>query len=60
MEDPEYLVLELLNSCIGTRIIGIYEEDYAVFLYLSDGQKISISVLEDGGFVIDVQPELLH
>jgi len=60
MEDTEYPVLELLKSCIGVSITGIHEEDYAVFLYLSDGQRISISTLDDGGFIIDVQPELLH
>lgn len=60
MEDVDDPVTEMLKSCINTRIIGIHEEEYEVFLYLSDGQRISIAGLEDGGFVIDVQPELLH
>ena len=51
---------ETLKSCINSNIIEVEEDDHAVYLYLNDGQRISIYALEDGGFTIDVEPGTYH
>lgn len=58
-EEADY-VTQVLSPCIGTSITAIHEEDYEVFLHLSDGQLISIKSLDDGGFIIDVLTGILH
>lgn len=60
MDEFEVTVEDILKPCVGTSITAVHEDNYEVFLHLSDGQMISVRASEDGGFIIDVQTGLLH
>lgn len=60
MDEVENTIEEVLEPCIGARITGVHEDEYAVFLHLDDGQVISITSLEEGGFHINAEIGSFH
>lgn len=47
--DPEYTEeLSYYDSCLGTCITAVHEDDESIWLHLSDGSTICVTALQQG------------